>query len=397
VNLALRPRSASVPPAAHTHQPAPAATPTQSRSARPSRHTRVRSGRMMAGAALVGLALVAVAAVAPAGATPPGPNGRIAFMRADDSGVWQVWVSNPDLTHQQKLTAGTRDSGWATWSPDGSRLAVDSARTDADPNDDVETNDIFTMRPDGSDVVQVTDSVGVNGSPSWSPDGRWLAFSSDRADYPAGAGIYLIRPDGTGLHRVTTLPASSDWQDSPRFSPDGSKLVFTEFIDDGKWVRTHRQPWGHSAGSRSALFVVNVDGRGEHRVTGWGTDTGDADWSPDGRLLVFETNTGHNGHRSNVMTVKADGGQLVNLTKDAGLTGMGKGVGVRAEGSIDPVWSPDGTKIMFSHDEYNLDGDRQYVCGAQVINADGTGQAYVAANNPGCEHQIDWGTAPLAP
>lgn len=350
----------------------------------------------MARAAVAGLALAVAAAVAPAGATPPGLNGRISFMRLDDSGTWQVWVSNPDLTHALSLTAGTRDSGWATWSPDGSRLAIDSARADVDPNDDVETNDIFTMRPDGSDVVKVTDSVGRNGSPSWSPDGRWLAFSSDRADYPAGAGIYLIRPDGTGLHRVTSLPASSDWQDSPRFSPDGSQLVFTQF-NDGKLVRTKRMPWGHTAGTRSALFVVNLDGTDLHRVTGWGTNTGDADWSPDGRTLVFETQPGHIGNTSSVMTVNADGGHLTALTKDAGFTGLGNGVGIRVEGSFDPVWSPDGTKILFSHDAYNLDGDGQYVCGAQVINADGTGQVSVAASNPGCEHQIDWGTAPPIP
>lgn len=271
-----------------------------------------------------------------------------------------------------------------------------SARTDADPNDGVKTNDVFTMRPDGSGVVKVTDSVGLNGSPSWSPDGRWLAFSSDRGDRPAGVGIYLIHPDGTGLHRVTSLAASSDWQDSPRFSPDGSKLVFTEFLD-GKLVRTKHLPWGHTAGTRSALFVVAVDGTDLHRVTGWGTNTGDADWSPDGRKLVFETQPGHIGNISSVMTVNADGGHLTALTKDAGFTGLGVGVQYRVEASFDPVWSPDGTKIMFSHEAYNLDGDRQYVCGAQVINADGTGQAYASPTLRACEHQIDWGTAPLAP
>ena len=50
-------------------------------------------------------------------------------MRHDSDNHWQIWTANPDLTAQHQITDGDYDNGWAAWSPDGSRLAFDSART----------------------------------------------------------------------------------------------------------------------------------------------------------------------------------------------------------------------------------------------------------------------------
>src|SRR5262245_60154514 len=104
--------------------------------------------------------LVIVALAAPAFATNPGPNGRIAFMRFDADGLFQVWVANPDMTHQVQLTNGPSDAWFPSWSPDGRRIVFASHRTDPDPTDDNEIMDVFTMRADGSDVRQVTRTDG---------------------------------------------------------------------------------------------------------------------------------------------------------------------------------------------------------------------------------------------
>jgi len=339
--------------------------------------------------------LSVVGYVAPASATPAGVNGRIVFMRLDETGQWQTWVANPDLSSSQRITdASTNSSGWAVWSPDGARLAFLSDRTDPDLADADYRADIFTMRPDGSDVRQVTDGIGYSSTPAWSPDGGLIAFAADRGSYPTQEGIFVIRPDGTGLRRVTTLRASSVYQESPRFSPDGSRLVFTEYRGGTEQKFFHR-PGGNLVGEQSALFVVNVDGSQLRQITPWGTRVGDADWSPDGTRLVFETVTEHIGNTASVMLVDANGKHLKALTKDAGLTGIGNCcAALTFEASFDPVWAPDGSKVLFSHDYFTADGE--FTTGLQTISPDGTGQRYVSSIRDS-EHQVDWGTAHLTP
>lgn len=337
--------------------------------------------------------LLAASTATQAGATPPGPNGQISFMRLDDADHWQVWVANPDLSHAHPITEGDYPSGWAKWSPDGQRLAFHSERTDPDPNDDDIRADVFTMRADGTDVQKVTDSSGFSQTPAWSPDGSLIAFSYVKpSEYPESVGIYVIRPDGTGLRRVTSLPSTSVFQESPEFSPDGRQLVFTEYGDPATRKNTCR---GNPVEEISALFVVNLDGTGRHQITPWGARNGNADWSPDGRRIVYEGGVDpcRKGAYA-VVVVDADGKHLKRLTNDSRVTGNGNPKPGQFEGSFDPTWSPDGTKILFSHDALTPTGE--FTTGLQTINPDGTGQQYIA-DTRGIEHTADWGTAPLAP
>ena len=95
------------------------------------------------------------------------------------------------------------------------------------------------------------------------------------------------------------------------------------------------------------------------------------------------------------MLVDADGKHLKALTKDAGLTGVGNCcAALRFEASFDPVWAPDGSKVLFSHDYFTPDGE--FTTGLQTINPDGTGQTYVSSVRDS-EHQVDWGTSPVVP
>jgi Tol biopolymer transport system component len=337
------------------------------------------------------LALV-LATTGSALATPPGVNGRITFMQFDENGRFQIFVANPDLSQQTQITPGTSDGWFPSWSPDGSRIVFASHSSDPDPDDAVEIMDVFTMSPDGSDVRKVTDSVGYSGTPSWSPDGRWIVYSADRADYPRGQGIYIVPSDGSAApRRITTLPAASLWHELARFSPDGTRLVFTEYRG-GHVLRNHRD--GALVGEQSALFTVRPDGSDLHQITPWGIHASDADWSPDGTRLVFGAQPTHIGNIGDVMIADADGGHLKDLTQDHGFTGPGNDTAVRYAESFNPAWSPDGTKIIFVAFSYTAEDG--FVAGLQTMDPDGSERAFVGSE-PVEGHQPDWGTAPPLP
>ena len=320
-----------------------------------------------------------------ASATTAGENGRISFMRHDSSDHWHIWTANPDLTAQHQITDGDYDNGWAAWSPDGSRLAFDSARTAPWAGGDLK--EVFTMRPDGSDVRQVTHLGFYAGQPTWSADGQWIAFTTDGGDYPTTQGIYVIHPDGTGLRRVVGLPPGprSVWLDAPRFSPDGKQIAYTYF-EGGKQTPA---PWSWK-GEKSSLWVVNLDGSSSRQVVAPGMKVGDADWSPDGRYLVYEQMGNDPGKITSVLRVPAGGGGVTALTHDTGYRG-GRSDTWSFEASFDPVYSPDGRAILYPHDEYSP----TFGCTSlQIMGADGRDQHWVN-DECGVEHQVDWGTALL--
>jgi len=309
------------------------------------------------------LFLVGVLALAPlASATSPGKDGRIAFMRKDAAGHWQVWVASPRLTGAKRLTAGPADSGWPVWSPDGTTLAFDSSQTDPDPNDSTAINDVFTMNSDGAGVTKLTDSVGASSDAAWSPDGSLIAFDADRGNHKKKQGIYVMDAGGGHIRRVTTLPANDANDLAPRFSPDGTRLVFTRYRGTGR-------------AEKAALFTVRLDGTHLHQLTTFSIHAGDADWSPDGTRIVFEAYPNPAAY-GDIYFVNATGGRPVNLTRNP----------AGQAGSADPVWSPDGRTILFL-DNRRVNGIGR--TGLATIKADGSARQFISKQNLE-EHQPDW-------
>ena len=317
---------------------------------------------------VIAATLAALAVALPAMAAFPGQNGRIVFHREDSAGFFQIWVANKDLSNRHQLTSGPSNSGWAVWKPGGAKLAFDSDRYDPDnsggPSDISGINDIFTMNPDGTGLVKLTDSKSFNADSGWSPDGKKIAFDSDRANLQGRQEIYVMDADGTDVHRVSTLPTEAIYDIAPRFSPDGRRLVFTRYITDP---------------GRSALFTVGVRGGGLKQLTPWGNGAGDADYSPDGKKIVFEAYPHTNCLNGNgeIYTVDSDGQHLTNITHNR----------CQAGGS-DPVWSPDGKKILFksSHAEGG-----EFGIGLATMNPDGSDRHHIIPN-PGVDEmlQSDW-------
>jgi Tol biopolymer transport system component len=127
------------------------------------------------------------------------PDGmRIAY--AGVSG--QIWIMNADGSGKHRLTRTASGKGvdWApSWSPDGGRIAYES-NVDTGPRD--LTNEIWVIGADGSHPVRLTHNALNDNRPVWSPNGDWILFSSP-LPHPGIAHLWLMRPNGKSLHRVT--------------------------------------------------------------------------------------------------------------------------------------------------------------------------------------------------
>jgi len=153
------------------------------------------------------------------------PDGTQIAFNSDREGIPQVYVMNADGTALRRLSDVWGE--YPAWSPDGDRIAFESyigGTTEfGDPN-----YDVFVMDADGSGVANLTDDTASDdGSPTWSPDGEWIAFDSDRAtpedfvppeydrERTGDSDIWVMRPDGSDLRNVTasleTLEQFPDW------------------------------------------------------------------------------------------------------------------------------------------------------------------------------------------
>ncbi len=201
---------------------------------------------------------------------------------------------------------------------------------------------IFVMNAGGTNVRQVTSGVGENIHPVWSPDSLRILFNTTHfvrqgAESPSpgsapeariigdasddGMDLATIRPDGTGLQRVTHRNGPGDPSYTyASFSPDGGTIV-------------HRR----LQGALSQIWLMNADGSGDHNVSGSSTLDGWPAWSPNGKRIVFARHT-QDGFQ--IFVMNRDGRGVIQLTE--ALAGSPEG------GFTNPRWSPDGTRILCS-------------------------------------------------
>jgi Tol biopolymer transport system component len=153
--------------------------------------------------------------------------------------------------------------------------------------------DIYMMDADGSNVMRLTDTVGYDGGPFFSPDGSKIVYrayhptdAAEIADYRALLAENLIRPgeldlwvmdaDGGNKRKVMEAPGADF---APFFHPDGQRIIFSSNLHD-------------PTGRDFDLYMVGLDGQGLERVTRFDDFDGFPMFSPDGSMLVFASNRG---------------------------------------------------------------------------------------------------------
>ena len=189
--------------------------------------------------------------------------GQIAFV-SGRSGNPEIYVMDADGGNLRRLTDNSDRDFSPAWSPDGKRIAFISER-DGHPRrvPGWFASEIYVMDADGGNQQNLTNNPANDRSPSWSPDGKRIAFHSNR-EGRFNYEIYVMDADGGNLQRLTENP---NLDEDPAWSPDGERIVFSS-AREGHVV--------HNLDITDEIYVMDADGGNQQRLT----ENRNNDWNP---------------------------------------------------------------------------------------------------------------------
>jgi serine/threonine protein kinase len=281
--------------------------------------------------------------------------------RSDMSELWIV-----DVTSGQKkqITKKAVDAIQPSWSHQGNRIAYWSVP--------VSQRDIYTISSNGDQPIQITDDPYVDWNPVWSPDGKYLYFSSDRGGSVNLWRILINEKTGEvqGVPEAVTTPARSAGLMS--FSSNGLKMIYTasnneiniakvqfdpgneKVIGTTTAVTTGSKGYGNQQPSpdgewlvfmstfpQEDLYIARSDGRDIRKLTDDAFKDRNASFMPDGKEIVFQSDRGPN-RRYEVWFINIDGSGLRQITS----TGDEVGTGLWF-----PQPSPDASKLTVTNEK----------------------------------------------
>jgi TolB protein len=276
--------------------------------------------------------------------------GRLIF-QATRPGVTscdQIFTMGADGSNVRMVSTGLGATTCGYFFPSGDRILYSSTHDHSPacpaPPDmsqgyvwSLHNFDIYTARPDGSDLRRLTSRDGYDAEATISPDGRTIIFTSDR---DGDLDIYAMDADGSNVRRLTTEPG---YDGGAFFTADGTRIVYrarhTESADElADFRRLLAQ--NRIRPSRLDIYVMDADGSNKRRIT----DNGAANFAPfphpDGRRIIFSSNLDDpRGRNFDLYLIDMDGTGLERVTTHGDFDGF-------------PMFSRDGRHLVFASNRH---------------------------------------------
>ena len=266
----------------------------------------------------------------------------------------RVWAVNVVTGGRRQVTK--EDAIQPHWSPHGSRIAYGGRRNAAQ-------RDIWTIPAGGGEPTEVTNDQAIEGSPVWSPDGKYLYFASDRAGSMNLWRVPIEEQTGRVLGPPEAVTTPSPYSAHLSFSHDGRRMAYSQILSranlqqvgfdpdtetvtgqpvwitqgsrwantpnlspDGEWLAFDAQ-----RGKQDDLFVIRRDGTSLRQLTDDLNKDRQPRWSPDGKRITFFSDR---SGKWEIWMINSDGSGLKQFTYAPGVV-------------TNPVWSPDGARLAY--------------------------------------------------
>lgn len=216
----------------------------------------------------------------------------------------------------------------------------------------VYNGEIYSIDSDGKNLIRLTENDYYDHTPTWSPSGQEIIFTSARISIYHSINIYKMNADGSNQINISNTDCFCA---DPIVSPDGLKVVYTQYCDND---------------TLSSLISSNIDGSGKEVLTRMIT-LHKPTWSPNGTKILFY---GSDLYSSNIFVIDANGDNLKQLTDIS-------------RHDYYPVWAPSGDKIVY----VSCDGN----CDIFIMDIDGSNK-YNLTNHPSWDNFPNWSSDGLS-
>ena len=297
------------------------------------------------------------------------PSGEwIAFAR-ERGRVSTLYAMRPDGTGTRRLAPRFSQGAWPAWSPDGTRLAFTSTRDHAGV-DTLAAAELYVVGADGTGERRLTDDRIGEFRLAWTGVERLVFSTCWNEDEPRTCGLESLKPDGSERQRLVAAPAEAAMIYGAAVAPDGSRIAFATPRAGERWLaHDDRRFWWWE---NLDVYTVASDGSGKRRLT---NDPGNDRWpvwSPDGSKILFASDRDRNG---DCVYYECAGHASELYVMNADGSEQRRLTRTRAEEAYG-AWSPDGTRIAFARTLEDDEDDFELY----VMNADGTCETRLTNN-----------------